>query len=111
MMAPNFERNLRQTATFWAKTGTTTSGGSTFGAPQQLACRWEDIQEKIIDKYGQEVISKARVFFASSIDLEGYLLQGISNAADPRTVGGTEIRNVKSVPDLRAIKTMYVAML
>lgn len=108
----NFERNLRQTCTYWEQTGTDIQGAPTFKPPSVLSCRWEDVTELFLNKRGQEVTSKSRVFLATDVSLEGYLYLGSSNAADPRSLSGaSEIQMVKRTPDLRAIKTLYVAML
>ncbi len=120
----NFERNLRQTATYWGPgVGTDIYGAQAFAEPVQLNCRWEDTAELFIDKTGVEVASKSKVFFADDISLEGYLYLGESTEEDPRAVlGGLdddgltqgrafEIRMVKRIPDLKAVKTMYVAFL
>lgn len=107
-----FERNLRQTATYWAQTGLDKYGKPTFSAPTTIACRWEDRQELFIDKRGQETLSRARVFFAQAVDLEGYLYLGESAATDPLTLQDAfEIQATKKTPDLRNLKSLYVAML
>lgn len=109
---PNFERNLRQTATYWAPLGTDMFGKVTYAKPITLPVRWEDKAELFRDKLGQEVTSKARVFLASDIDLDGYLFLGISAVTDPLSLDKAfEIRQVNRTPDLRNLKTLYVAFL
>lgn len=109
---PNFERNLRQTATYWAPNGTDAFGKPLFTAPQVMACRWEDRAELFRDKTGEERTSRSRVFFKDVIDLNGYLLLGESTEEDPTTLQGAwEIRQVVTLPDLRNLKTLYVAIL
>lgn len=111
-MMPNFERNLRQTCTYWAQTALNMSGKGTFATPVQLPCRWEDVAHLFLNKRGQEVTSRSRVFLAQDIDLQGYLMLGTSAAADPTTlVDAWEIQQVKVTPDLRNLKNLYVAML
>ena len=109
---PNFERNLRQTCTYWPLTGTDLYGKPAFSAPQHPDCRWEEIAELFIDKRGQEATSKSRVFLAIDIDIEGYLFLGTSAETNPLVLADAyEIRQVKKTPDLRNLKTLYVAML
>jgi hypothetical protein len=109
---PNFERNLRQTLTYWEVTGSDQYNKPTFAVPVTLSCRWEDVAEAVIDKYGAEIVSKSRIFLAVPIRAEGYVLLGESVAADPLVIDGAqEVRQVKSVPDLRANKQMYTVWL
>lgn len=109
---PNFERNLKQTATYWAPASTDIFGKVTYSAPQERACRWEDRQELFRDKAGQETTSRSKIFMALDADLDGYLYLGTSAASDPTTVAGAwEIRQIARLPDLRNLKTLYVAIL
>jgi hypothetical protein len=133
---PNFERNLRQKLTYWEVVSYDQYNKPTFADPIQLNCRWEDVAEAVIDKYGAEIISKSRIFLAVPIRVQGYVLPGeytfwvlesgewddngvwVPNAdwngapIDPLTLEGIqEVRQVKSVPDLRANKQMYTVWL
>lgn len=108
---PNFERNLKQTVTYWEPTGSDLFGKATFSSPVTLSCRWEDIQEQFTDKLGQVTISRSKVYLASDINIDGYLFLGTSVASDPTEVAeAEEIRNIKRIPDLYNLKTMYVAI-
>lgn len=110
---PNFERNLRESCTYWAKTGTDQYNKPTFVSPIVINCRWEDVAEQVIDKHGAEIISKSRIFAAVELSAEGYLAHGDhSMSADPLTLTGAhEIRQAKRVPDLRAVKSLYTIWL
>lgn len=109
---PNFERNLKQTATFWVPNGHDMFGKHTFSAPVQLPCRWENKSELFLDKKGQDRHSRAKVFLSSPVDLSGYLYLGTSAALDPLVVSGAyEIMMIIELPDLKNLKTLYVAML
>lgn len=109
---PNIERNLRQTATYWAPGAEDSYGSRSYSAPVQLPCRWEDKTEMFIDKKGKESKSKSKVFFASDLQLDGYLLLGTSAETNPRNVANaSEIRNVFRTPDLRNNTQLYVAIL
>lgn len=104
---PNFTRNLLQLCTLWVPTGTDIYNRPTFAAPVKIACRWEDISELVIDKRGQEITSKSRIFLAQDVDVEGYLRLTPANdtnwaSHDPLTGGEAfEIRQVKRTPNLR----------
>jgi hypothetical protein len=111
---PNFERNLRQTCTYWKVQSTDQYGKPTFSAPTTLDCRWEEKSELFIDKKMQEVTSKAKVFLVDTpnVDESGYILLGTSAAASPLGLTDAfEIRALKRTPDLRVLKTMLVVML
>lgn len=109
---PSFERNLLQTATYWAPSNPDLFGKFTYVAPQTLPCRWEDRVELVRNQFGEEVASKSRIFFAAPIVLGGYLFLGTSAVTDPTTViGAQEIILVATIPDLKNLKKLYVAYL
>lgn len=110
---PNFERNLRQALTYWPKTGTNEFGKPVFDSPVLLPCRWEDINERVIDKHGAEIVAKARIFTAEPMNPEGWVIQGDSSLImDPLTLADAEeIRQAKAVPDLRNLKTLHTTWL
>ena len=108
----NILGKLNQICTYWEQNGQDVFGKGSFNAPQQLKCRWENIGELLIDKHAQEVVSKARIFLAEGVSLEGYLFLGASTETDPTVVQGAyEVIQVKSSPDIRALQTLYVAYL
>lgn len=108
----NLARNLRQKATYWVSNGRDMFGKPTFTAPVSVMCRWEDLSELFIDKVGQEVTCKSKVFFDTDKDLQGYLFLGETAETDPLSLATAfEIRQIKRTPDLRAIQTLYVVYL
>lgn len=108
---PNFERNLRQTATYWAPLGLDAYGKRTFAAPVQRPCRWEDKAETFIDKHGKQETSRSKVFFSLDLELNGHIFLGTSAVVDPTTLSDAwEIRNVFRTPDLRNNKQLFVAV-
>lgn len=84
----NYARNMPETLTYWARTGTGGTGEPTFAAPVQINCRWEDKAVLFRDAYGVERTSKAIVYPAQALALQGWIYLGTSAAADPRTVTG-----------------------
>jgi hypothetical protein len=107
----SYLKALKQDVTYWAPTSENEFGAKAF-TRSQLKARWEDKSELFRDKNGQEVVSKSRVFLAQGVNINGYLFLGVSNASDPRTVSGAhEIRQTKTSPDLRNMKSLYVAIL
>lgn len=107
----SYLKALKQDITYWVPGAENKFGGKAFNR-SQVKGRWEDSAELFRDKTGQEVVSKARVFFAFDVSINGYLYLGTSSATDPRTVAGAhEIRQTKTSPDLRAMKSLRVAIL
>jgi hypothetical protein len=108
----NVSRHMKQTVTYWAPLGTNSYGARQFAAPVQLKARWEDVGELFRSPSGQEVVSKAKVFTPSAVDLGGYLYLGTSAATDPKTVANArEILSVREMPDLRLLTQMWTSML
>lgn len=106
-------RKLNQTCTYWGPTGQTDLYGKTvWSDPIQLPCRWENNQSQVMAKSGQEIVSKARVYLAVPVNVDGYLFLGESAAADPTTVDGAEnIQNVGTTPDLRNLQQLTTVYL
>ena len=104
---------------YWEQTGTDEYNKPTFAAPARLSCRWEDISERVIDKYGQEITSKTRVFTSINLHPEGYLSKAAADLpnwdeVDPLASSSDafEIRQVKSIPNLRnPLQVLYTTWL
>lgn len=109
-------RHLKQDATYWAPSTTTdVNGKPVSSAPVVLKCRWEDKQEQIKAKSGEDVISKSRVFIdgnAIDIDLDGYIALGVRTDIDPsQSEDAFEIQALGKTPDLRSIRNLTVIYL
>ncbi len=104
---------LRQTATYWAPTGTTDRYGKpALSTPQQIACRWEDRQSQIISKTGENTISKSRVYTQVGVDIDGYLALGDLSDIDPRSLDDAfEVQQVSTTPDLRGLQALVTVYL
>ena len=97
-------RILKQTATYWAKTGTDGYGKATFTSPAALLVRWTDKQEIIRNAQGNEAVSNAQVIVGQDVTIGGYLYLGTNAGADPTVVSGArEIRAFDKIPDKKAI--------
>lgn len=109
----NLASKLKQTCTYWAPTGQTDLYGKpVWSVPTTLSCRWENNQSQIMSKTGQEIVSKARVYLADPVDIDGYLFLGTSAALDPTLVIGAEdIQNVGTTPDLRNLQQLTTVYL
>lgn len=103
-------RNLKQVITYWAVTGTDTYGKTTFAAPVTMAARWESKVQLIQNKYGKEIVSKARVYASEVLEVDGYVYLGESVSTTPMTLeGAQEIQLVGQSPDLRNLTQLTVA--
>lgn len=115
----NIEKNLVQTAVYWGNPVSDGEGGYTWDDPIELDVRWEDVQTVVLNKNGDEVLSKAKVELKQDVDEEGYLYLGsleesaLDSDADPRDVdGASRIVVFRKIPRLgsttRFKRTAYV---
>jgi hypothetical protein len=85
-------RNCPHTAVYWGNPQNNGSGGKTFDAPVEIACRWEDMHQVVSDAKGNEITSRALVFTTQDVVEEGMLYLGlltsltVAQKADPMTV-------------------------
>ncbi|NLN25337.1 MAG: hypothetical protein GX163_06760 [Bacteroidetes bacterium] len=92
---------LKQDATYWPLTARDAYGNDSYGEPQQIKCRWEDIQELIITADGEEKRSNSYVFVNIDLTNKGYLYLGISEDADPRLIQGPMlIQKFEKIPSI-----------
>lgn len=101
-------RNMTQTATYWAPTGSYDEYGRVaFSAPVTIACRWEDRAELVRTAEGDEFTSSSVVYPEKELARQGYLFLGTSVATDPRTVSGAhEIRQKGRSPSLAGLQVL-----
>lgn len=110
----NIEKNLVQTAVYWGSPESDGEGGYTWDDPIELDVRWVDTQELVLNKHGEEVLSKAKVVVSQDVDEEGYLYLGsldesaLDSDADPRDVDGAErIILFRKIPRLGSTTRFY----
>lgn len=105
--------------TYWPPAKGDGFGGRVFSAPTVFKGRWEDRQESFITPEREMSQSLAIVYLPSyvsdSVQIGGYLCNGISTATDPtdktKVTGAYEIRQMMKIPDLRNVKTQVQAIL
>jgi hypothetical protein len=101
-------RNMRESVTYWPPGDNDGMGGVAYAAPRTVLCRWQDTMELFRDAQGNEVTSSAVVYPAERLELKGYVLNGVSNVADPHGVAGArEIRAVASSPNLSQTRELH----
>lgn len=91
---------LTQEATYWPPASTRDEFGDvSFGTPQLILCRWQDVVELFRDEYRREFTSNAVVYVGSPVLRRGYLALGNQVAENPREVA-YEIRQILVSPSL-----------
>jgi hypothetical protein len=108
-----------QTAVYWAP-GTRDG----FGQPArttgvEIACRWDDTTELIINRQGKEVASRAKVLITQDLNVEGYLYLGILSSlsteqkTNPKLVSTAyPIQKIDKNPEFKStskfVRTVYL---
>ena len=106
-------RTCLQTAVYWGTPTPDGYGTKTFADPVEIACRWTERIElinRVGDRLGEQVVSKAQVFVLQDVDEQGYLFLGdlddldSDEEADPTTVDEAfVIQRFDKIPTLKAI--------
>jgi len=101
---------LNQTATYWAFSSANEYGDASFDAPVTVSCRWENIEEVIIDYNGDEVTSQGKIYLGQDVDVRGFMYLGTSAADSPYSVrDAREIVAFRKVPDLANTEYLRIA--
>lgn len=97
---------FKQKAVLWTGRTVDKYGKPTFAGSVEIACRWEERQEKFIDAAKQEHISRAVVYVDREVFLGEYLWLGeLQNVPDndPLLIAAAyEVRGMESTPSLDA---------
>lgn len=106
-------RNLKETLTLWANTGSDGFGGFTFAAPVTLNGRWEDLQVMFKTPENEEVVSSSVVYTGVDVAVGDYIAQtDLTATSDPTTISDTwRIRQRAKVSDLRGLQMVRKAFL
>jgi hypothetical protein len=107
-MATFPNRNLTQTAVYWASPTSDGYGGFTWDTPVEIDCRWVNSTKLIRAANGEQIICMAEVQISQDLDENGMLYLGelgdltIAQKADPMTVSGAyHIRRFDKVPTIK----------
>lgn len=79
---------LTQTITVWTPGTPDGFGGTSYSAPSQTLCRWQDENERYQDDAGVEFVSSAVVYTTSRLADEAFLCKGVSVEANPQAQSG-----------------------
>jgi hypothetical protein len=111
-------RMRKQTAVYWALSGTDGFDQPTFEQAVEIDVRWEDKQIEFNDIQGKRIVSRSVVAVPSVTPVGGYLLLGtLQDVPDDALTfpvgvdGAFIIQGVNATPDLGAKETLHEAML
>lgn len=110
---------FKQTAVHWAFSSRDGFGVRTFVAGAEVSCRWEEKQQRFVTLEGDELVSRAIVYHAATINPGDYLYLGdledldSGEVADPTTAASAyEVRGLGESTTLRdASRSLKKAML
>lgn len=111
------ERNLNQTAVYWAAPVNDGYGGFTYDDPVEIDCRWVDSTRVIMTDKGSEVVCRAEVQVSTDLVEEGMLLLGTVNdldsdvLTDPLAAGASKIIRFDKIPTIKSDKFFRKAYL
>ncbi|SDF83619.1 hypothetical protein [Thalassobaculum litoreum] len=103
-------RNLTQTVTRWAPTGTDAAGDPIGYTRTEILGRWEESQQLFTRSDGTEAVSRAIVYLASDVAVGDFLLQGSSVSASPPSTAW-RVEAFRKVENLRGTDSERRAML
>lgn len=107
----NFTRKLPQKAVYWAISSRDDNNVITYEDGVEIACRWEDNNEKFSNPVGEVIVSRATVYVGTDLEIGGLLWKGkledVPNIDDsgfaPADLSDEyEIRGRGEIPNLRA---------
>jgi hypothetical protein len=113
-LASILNKFCNQTAVYWGNPVNDGHGGFTFDSPVELTppnngVRWEEMEQLVSDKEGNEITSRAVIYSVQDLDEDGMIYLGTlddldsAQADEPKTVDGAYyIKRFQKVPDLKA---------
>lgn len=95
------DKHLRQSATYWKRTGVDNSGDPSFDTPKAVKVRWEERTAVFTNAAGEEAQAGAIVFVKEDMNSGDFLILGTSTTADPTEVSGSrEVQGFSKIPHL-----------
>jgi hypothetical protein len=97
------EKVCVQTAVLWTYSGSDGYGGSSFAAPVEISCRWEDYDQTMEDDNSVEFVSQATLLVTQDVKMNDFLylgtLTGIASNPDPMSIDGAyKVRSFRKIP-------------
>lgn len=111
---PMEDRFYTDYVTYWGILSRDEFSKITYTAPVTFKGWWEDKIVDMLGAHGETFVSRSTIHLPDTLNatLDGWLFRGISMATDPTTVDGAyRILDIQSIPDLRAVTNVKVAVL
>lgn len=108
------DRFYTDLVTYWDVAGRDQFGKITYTQPVTFKGWWEDKIVDMLGPHGETFVSRSTIHLPATLvaNLDGWLFKGTSVAADPTTVTGAyRIQDLQTIPDLRAMVPVQVAIL
>ena len=70
------EKVCVQTAVYWGSPVSDGLGGNTYATAVDIACRWDGHLENMLNKFGNQITSKAKILVTQDVDEDGFLYLG-----------------------------------
>lgn len=112
------KKYFRQRLVRWEKSGTGGSGQTTYKAPVEVRCRWEDRSEEVQMLDGRRVISNAHImagsaFLAGDLVMKGTIADWKALPTYPKlpskNQGGVEIFKAGDTPSIKGKALLFEA--
>jgi hypothetical protein len=115
----NISRWYKQEITYWAPiAGDDGYGTQALANPCVFLGRWHQKQQTILSGKGEEIVSRATIYFPDHIDIEldgwlylGKVLQPVATQNPSNIFEAYIVRQVSEVPDLRNLKSLKFAVI
>lgn len=101
-----YTRNMPNKATYWPPGSNDGFGGTSYGSPITIPCRWQYQQTLFRDNQGREVVSEAVVYVGAPLKNGGMLARGEFKSATVDT-SALEIRAVQESPNLSGTFSLH----
>lgn len=115
-MDTSWARN--QTAVYWSRLQSDGYGGWLYDDPVEIAVRWEETQERIVNDKGEEVISNVQVLVDQDMKVGDYLMLGdlgdwdsSASAAPMSQHLAQPVKKFEKIPDVTAESFVRTAWL
>jgi hypothetical protein len=88
-----------QDAVYWPPAGTDRQGQVKYGPPVGLRVWWADTNELIVDKNGQQRVSRSKVLGPDQPADVDFKVDGILKLGTVASLGGVDLTKPRAIPD------------
>jgi hypothetical protein len=112
------DRWYKEDITYWAPLpGDSGYGSQNLAEPVTFRGRWEDKEQAILSSKGEEVVSKAQIYYPPYLEIvpDGWVARGryddLLAPTPPASIAGAFIvRQTTEIPDMRNLNVVKVAI-